>query len=185
MNEPKRKNPLYAVGDGQPPAGNYGSNVTGQLLEQAAPVDNRTPGPEDREMSEISAFREELNAKLAGNQASIDAKLASFELRQSQALESMTAELRLIRSDLDGLKALKWQLWAAFFSAIALIYALIAYGATTFEGGRNTAALVHEAQVKMEEAARQAKQTQEDTNRLIRDALKAVGSAPRLIDAPK
>ncbi|MNX99334.1 hypothetical protein D3C86_1317760 [compost metagenome] len=130
------------------------------------------------EISELnrmpSPSREELDAKFERTEARVDARLADFQRVNSEALGEIRSELKAIHSDLGNLKSLKWQLWGAVFAAVGLVYALITYGAATFESGRNTATVVRDAQQKIEESAAAMKRQQEETQKLLQEAIRAI-----------
>ena len=121
-----------------------------------------------------SPSREELDAKFERTEARVDARLADFQRVNSEALAEIRSELKAIHSDLGNLKSLKWQLWGAVFAAVGLVYALVTYGAATFESGRNTATVVRDAQQKIEESAAAMKRQQDETQKLLQEAIRAI-----------
>jgi predicted butyrate kinase (DUF1464 family) len=130
-------------------------------------------------MSEIS--REELDAKLDGTVAKLNARLASFESAVKEMLAAMRvdmvnlraelrgnladiraqlhgdsadtraelrensagirAELRALHVDLSYLKNLKANIWGAAVVTMGLVGALLTYGVTSFDSGRDTSEL--------------------------------------------
>jgi len=118
--------------------------------------------------------REELDAKFERTEARVDARLADFQRVNSEALGEIRTELKAIHADLGNLKSLKWQIWTSMAAAVALVFAIVTYGASTFESGRNTAVVVRDAQQKIEETATVMKKQQEDTQRLLQEAIKAI-----------
>jgi hypothetical protein len=119
--------------------------------------------------------REELDAKFERTEARVDARLADFQRTNSEALGEIRSELKAIHADLGHLKNLKWQLWGAVFAAVGLVYGLITYGAATYESGRNTATVVRDAQQKIEETSAAMKRQQEETQRVLQEALRVIG----------
>lgn len=144
--------------------------------EQRIPLQVKTKPPTTSNVSDMTTpSREELDAKFERTEARVDVRLADFQRVNSEALGEIRSELKAIHADLGHLKSLKWQLWGAVFAAVGLVYALVTYGAATYESGRNTATVVRDAQQKIEESAAAMKRQQEDTQKLLQEAIRAIG----------
>jgi len=141
---------------------------------QRIPFHREPPNTTSSVTDMTTPSREELDAKFERTEARVDARLADFQRVNSEALGEIRTELKAIHADLGHLKNLKWQLWGAVFAAVGLVYALVTYGAATYESGRNTATVVRDAQQKMEESAATMKRQQEDTQKLLQEAIRAI-----------
>jgi hypothetical protein len=148
--------------------GPYGRGTFDQFASQSPKADNET-------MS--TPTREELDAKFERTEARVDARLAEFQRTTSEALGEIKGELKAIHADLGNLKSLKWQIWTSMAAAVALVFGIVTYGASTFESGRNTAVVVHDAQQKIDETAAAMKKQQEETQKLLQEAIKAITQA--------
>ncbi|MFY3138028.1 hypothetical protein ACOTFF_15685 [Achromobacter xylosoxidans] len=159
-----RKLDILALKDRGP----YGRATFDQFASQSPEPDNDImPTP----------TREELDAKFERTEARVDARLAEFQRTTSEALGEIKGELKAIHADLGNLKSLKWQIWTSMAAAVALVFAIVTYGASTFESGRNTAVVIHDAQQKIDETAATMKKQQEETQKVLQEAIKALTQA--------
>ncbi|MFV1944219.1 hypothetical protein VPH49_25880 [Pseudomonas luteola] len=123
----------------------------------------------DKPMNDIT--REELDAKLATVEARVDARLASFEstiretmgaIRQDSA--EIRGEIKALHSELGNLKNIKQSIWGAagstFIAVVGVVGAMLAYGVSSYDSGRDTSELIAEAKQQTKEAQALLKEIQ-------------------------
>lgn len=103
---------------------------------QASYMDSGRTAPHTEAMNDIT--REELDAKLAANEARMDARLERFDKDMRQVVSDF-------RLEVQPLKSLKANIWSstAFIIASVIAVASLSFGA--FDSGRETSKLVEEA----------------------------------------
>lgn len=155
--------------------GDQDSPIADAILVLKAEARRDAPSRELRHnVPMTSPSREELDAKFERTEARVDARLAEFQRTTTEAMSEIKGELKAIHTDLGNLRSLKWQIWSSMAAAVALVFAIVTYGASTFESGRNTAVVVQDAQQKIDQAAAAMKKQQEDTQKLLQEAIKAI-----------
>lgn len=106
--------------------------------------------------------REELDAKLDATNARVDARLSSFEgviretlaaVRQDSA--EIRGELKVMHSELSGLKNIKGSIWGAAGATIigvgGILVAMLSYGVSNYDAGRETSQLIEAAKQQSQE----------------------------------
>lgn len=86
-------------------------------------------------MNDIS--REELDAKLQATEARMDARLERFDKDMRQAVSDF-------RLEIQPLKNLKANIWGATAVTIGVMVAVLSYGVSSFDSGRDTSAVIQE-----------------------------------------
>lgn len=97
-------------------------------------------------MTEIT--RDELKAHLENQDLKVDARLGKFEQRVSDGLSEMNHSLQLLDKDLAGLRGLKGTIILnsvlSVIAVVGIVIAVMAYGTSSFDSGRDTAQLLQE-----------------------------------------
>ncbi|MGY3644171.1 hypothetical protein [Pseudomonas sp. PK-RTE-24] len=97
-------------------------------------------------MTDIS--RDELKAHLENQDLKVDARLGKFEQRVSDGLTEMNHSLQLLDKDLAGLRGLKGTIILnsvlSVIAVVGIVIAVMAYGTSSFDSGRDTAQLLQE-----------------------------------------
>jgi hypothetical protein len=98
------------------------------------------------DMTEIT--RDELKAHLENQDLKVDARLGKFEQRVSDGLTEMNHSLQLLDKDLAGLRGLKGTIILnsvlSVIAVVGIVIAVMAYGTSSFDSGRDTAQLLQE-----------------------------------------
>lgn len=115
--------------------------------------------------------REELDAKLDATNARLEARLSAFEgvirdtlasVRQDSA--EARGELRVIHSELGGLKNIKGMIWGAAGATIigvgGILAAMLSFGVANYDSGRETSQLVEAAKQQTLETKKLLEQMQ-------------------------
>lgn len=110
--------------------------------------------------------REELHAHLENQELRVEKRLSDFEGRIVTALGGVSTSLQLLNRDLEGVRGIKTTIIVnSVLSVIAIagiVIGVLAYGVSSHDSGRDTAAMVQEL-----------KQQSAETRRLIEDFQKA------------
>lgn len=151
------------------------------ILEKPTESDNSRKRGDTAPMNDIT--REELDAKIEATNARVEARLAGFEATVRETLAAVRqdsaesrGELKAIHVELSYLKNLKANIWGAAVVTITLVGAILAYGVSSFDSGRDTAQVVQEA-----------KQQTADTQKLleqIQAQQKILSTPPAPVSAP-
>ncbi|WP_085747327.1 hypothetical protein [Pseudomonas sp. R45(2017)] len=149
--------------------------------KKPAESDNSRKQRDTASMNDIT--REELDAKIEATNARVEARLAGFEATVRETLAAVRqdsaesrGELKAIHVELSYLKNLKANIWGAAVVTITLVGAILAYGVSSFDSGRDTAQVVQEA--KQQTAATQKLLEQ------IQAQQKALSTPPSPVTAP-
>lgn len=108
--------------------------------------DKTTNAVHTEDMTEIT--RDELKAHLENQDLKVDARLGKFEQRVSDGLTEMNHSLQLLDKDLAGLRGLKGTIILnsvlSVIAVVGIVIAVMAYGTSSFDSGRDTAQLLQE-----------------------------------------
>ncbi|NMY86861.1 hypothetical protein HBR93_22440 [Pseudomonas sp. WS 5411] len=92
--------------------------------------------------------RDELKAHLENQDLKVDARLAKFEQRVADGLNEMNHSLQMLDKDLAGVRGLKSTIILnsvlSVIAVVGIVIAVMAYGISSFDSGRDTSQLLQE-----------------------------------------
>lgn len=115
-----------------------------------------------------SITRDEINAKLEATEARMDARVAGMSSKLDTALAEMRADREItnvrfaamakdigdIKGELSGTKAqfrtVVGNVWGASVATVTIVAAIVGFGISAFDSGRETSKSIAEATVRME-----------------------------------
>lgn len=107
-----------------------------------------TPKGRDHTNAMTDFSRDELKAHLENQDLKVDARLAKFEQRVADGLSEMNHSLQMLDKDLAGVRGLKGTIILnsvlSVIAVVGIVIAVMAYGVSNFDSGRDTSELLQE-----------------------------------------
>lgn len=109
-------------------------------------TDKKAPGSNTTPMNDIT--REELDAKLQVHDLKVEARLKDFENKVADGITQVNHSLQLLDKDLSAFRGIKATIILnsviSVIAIVGIVIGVMAYGVSSFDSGRDTAAIVQE-----------------------------------------